>query len=307
MRPAHPGRGRAARREGVLGFIVICLRQQAISSKLQIRNTPRRRCFIYVKMKVLLWILVIVGGLSFVGAAADEDDSSSGSSGHSESEALAGTESCAYPEINEENIRAVINQKRTAGSEVTPDPALDSYSEERSYENYERQSAEDSAKYGTGEGQGYYRWRDQFGTGVFTEEGRNNSQPIVAPAFAEYQELSDTTEYSDTCDLIAVWEEGTFTDAALKYVGIGITDKYVVISLAKPTTPVPVVNGGQASGNTYDSYEYSGHDYSYDDYGYSEDLDCADVSYEEAQQSIGQGDPHGFDGDGDGIGCEWNY
>ena len=36
------------------------------------------------------------------------------------------------------------------------------------------------------------------------------------------------------------------------------------------------------------------------------DLDCADVSYEEAQYWVSQGDPHGFDGDGDGEGCEGN-
>lgn len=38
----------------------------------------------------------------------------------------------------------------------------------------------------------------------------------------------------------------------------------------------------------------------------SGDLDCADVSYDEAQYWVAQGDPHGFDGDGDGEGCEGN-
>lgn len=36
------------------------------------------------------------------------------------------------------------------------------------------------------------------------------------------------------------------------------------------------------------------------------DLDCRDVSWEEAQDWVAQGDPHGFDGDGDGEGCEGN-
>lgn len=38
----------------------------------------------------------------------------------------------------------------------------------------------------------------------------------------------------------------------------------------------------------------------------SGDLDCADVSYSEAQDLIADGDPHGLDRDGDGEACETN-
>lgn len=39
----------------------------------------------------------------------------------------------------------------------------------------------------------------------------------------------------------------------------------------------------------------------------SGDLDCADVSYSQAQSLIEEGDPHGLDRDGDGEACESNY
>jgi hypothetical protein len=36
------------------------------------------------------------------------------------------------------------------------------------------------------------------------------------------------------------------------------------------------------------------------------DLDCADVTYDEAQALIDSGDPHGLDRDSDGEACESN-
>lgn len=85
---------------------------------------------------------------------------------------------------------------------------------------------------------------------------------------------------------------------------------------AIPTpTPTPPPAQPAAAAPAYSEYEppdYEPPPEYYDDPGYSDtqyaggDLDCADVSYAEAQSYVAQGDPYGFDADGDGEGCEWN-